>query len=425
MSGMEGTPVPSQVRSTRLRYPGVCAGCGRKVARGLTANYDAATKEVWCLLCDVGTYTSTTPGSAEPAAPVAPLERTEPIEPAPIDSGIAGGSAQREHDRRAKAREVRVKGHLGDRLGGVAIKLVPERQSTHAWAKGAKGERELAAALENLPGIVALHDRKLPRTMGNIDHLIVAPAGVFVVDAKAYDGALRIRDRGGLLRTDERLYVDGRDCSKLADGMAWQAEPVSRVVRSEGCELPVTSVLCFIGAEWPLLFRPKEFRGVRLASPKSLRKLLVEAQMLDQCGDRSAGPCARRGISGEVAEARRVSLARRACAPPDPPRSAANRPSASPERLTMVDTLALLAATWGVLMATAPILQIRRMLVRRSSADVSIAYLGVLEIGFVLWVAYGLSVGNPALVIPNSTALVVGSVLIFVAWRFKGRSVAG
>jgi MtN3 and saliva related transmembrane protein len=91
----------------------------------------------------------------------------------------------------------------------------------------------------------------------------------------------------------------------------------------------------------------------------------------------------------------------------------------------MVDTLALLAATWGVLMATAPILQIRRMLVRRSSADVSIAYLAVLEIGFVLWVAYGLSAGNPTLIVPNATALVVGTMLILVAWRYKGSSPAG
>jgi MtN3 and saliva related transmembrane protein len=91
----------------------------------------------------------------------------------------------------------------------------------------------------------------------------------------------------------------------------------------------------------------------------------------------------------------------------------------------MVDTLAVMAASWGVLMATAPLLQIRRMLVRRSSADVSISYLVVLEVGFILWVAYGISSGNPALIVPNATALMVGTVLIVVAWRYKGRSLAG
>jgi len=88
----------------------------------------------------------------------------------------------------------------------------------------------------------------------------------------------------------------------------------------------------------------------------------------------------------------------------------------------MVDPLAAMAASWGVLMAVAPLLQIRRIIVRRSSADVSIAYLIVLEIGFSLWVAYGVSAGNPALIIPNATAFVVGSATVGVAWRYQRRS---
>ena len=85
----------------------------------------------------------------------------------------------------------------------------------------------------------------------------------------------------------------------------------------------------------------------------------------------------------------------------------------------MSDTLAVLAASWGVLMAIAPILQIRRILERRSSDDVSIAYLGVLLVGFGLWVGYGISLQNLALVVPNAVALVVGIVTILIARRFR------
>ena len=85
----------------------------------------------------------------------------------------------------------------------------------------------------------------------------------------------------------------------------------------------------------------------------------------------------------------------------------------------MSDTLAVLAASWGVLMAIAPILQIRRILERRSSDDVSIAYLGVLLVGFGLWVGYGISLQNLALVVPNSVALVVGIITILIARRFR------
>lgn len=91
----------------------------------------------------------------------------------------------------------------------------------------------------------------------------------------------------------------------------------------------------------------------------------------------------------------------------------------------MTDTLAVAAASWGVLMALAPLLQIRRMLERQSSADVSIAYLGVLEIGFTLWIAYGIALRNPAIAVPNSVALLIGAATIFIALRYRSQPVRG
>jgi len=85
----------------------------------------------------------------------------------------------------------------------------------------------------------------------------------------------------------------------------------------------------------------------------------------------------------------------------------------------MVELFGLGAAAWGALMAISPILQIRRILVRRSSADVSLAYLAVLQVGFGLWVAYGLALGNPVLVVPNTMAWIVGGVTILVSWRYR------
>ena len=57
----------------------------------------------------------------------------------------------------------------------------------------------------------------------------------------------------------------------------------------------------------------------------------------------------------------------------------------------MLETvLGATAAAWGILMAISPGLQIRKMLLHRSSREVSIAYFWVLLVGFTLWVAYGL-----------------------------------
>ena len=85
----------------------------------------------------------------------------------------------------------------------------------------------------------------------------------------------------------------------------------------------------------------------------------------------------------------------------------------------MVESLGVAAAAWGVLMAVSPLLQIRRMLERQSSADVSIAYLAVLEFGFLLWVGYGISLGNPVIAVPNTVAAIVGAATISVAWFLR------
>lgn len=85
----------------------------------------------------------------------------------------------------------------------------------------------------------------------------------------------------------------------------------------------------------------------------------------------------------------------------------------------MTDAIGAVAASWGVLMAISPILQIRRVLDRRSSADISVSYLAVLQVGFTLWVGYGIALGNPAIIIPNSVAFLVGVATILIALRFR------
>jgi MtN3 and saliva related transmembrane protein len=85
----------------------------------------------------------------------------------------------------------------------------------------------------------------------------------------------------------------------------------------------------------------------------------------------------------------------------------------------VVGIFAVAAASWAVLMGLAPLLQLRRMLARRSSADVSIGYLLVLLPGFALWVAYGVASADVALVVPNIVALIVATVTVAYALRLR------
>jgi MtN3 and saliva related transmembrane protein len=85
----------------------------------------------------------------------------------------------------------------------------------------------------------------------------------------------------------------------------------------------------------------------------------------------------------------------------------------------VVGIFAVAAASWAVLMGLAPLLQLRRMLARRSSADVSIGYLLVLLPGFALWVAYRVASSDVALVVPNIVALIVATVTVAYALRLR------
>jgi hypothetical protein len=196
--------------------------------------------------------------------------------------GVAGASARREHQRRTVKRDSETRNKWGNRIGGLILRVSDEPRSTRAWSIGAAGEEKVAEELAEIDGIRLLHDRRIPGTSANIDHIVLAPGGVFVVDAKNYQGLIRVRDRGPFWRENLRLLVDGRDCSALADGLTRQVDAVVGVLADAGEDpLPrITPVLCFVDGEWPLIRRPREFRGVQLVDERSIKVLLTASDDL-------------------------------------------------------------------------------------------------------------------------------------------------
>ncbi|MDX6439366.1 MAG: MtN3 and saliva related transrane protein [Gaiellaceae bacterium] len=85
----------------------------------------------------------------------------------------------------------------------------------------------------------------------------------------------------------------------------------------------------------------------------------------------------------------------------------------------MVTVLAFSAATWGIAMAVSPVLQIRKIVHHRSSHGVSVAYMTVLFVGFLLWLAYGIALGNWAMIVPNVVAAIVIVATMAVTLRYR------
>ena len=85
----------------------------------------------------------------------------------------------------------------------------------------------------------------------------------------------------------------------------------------------------------------------------------------------------------------------------------------------MTTALAYIASGWGVAMAVSPVLQIRKIVQQRSSHGVSLGYMSVLFIGFLLWLAYGIALDNWALIVPNTVAAIVITATMLVTVRYR------
>jgi hypothetical protein len=158
---------------------------------------------------------------------------------------VAGESAQRvAQKRREKAA----------RLNRVA----------DAYDKGAEGERRTAHALVELPVAdwFVLHDVRWPgKRFANIDHVVIGPGGVFVIDSKAWSGALEVRD--GVLR--QNGYQRESAVASAADAAMAVAEQVPGLDQRT-----VSPVLCFAGDQGV----EGHTRGVILCTPGTLVAML-------------------------------------------------------------------------------------------------------------------------------------------------------
>jgi Nuclease-related domain len=108
---------------------------------------------------------------------------------------------------------------------------------TLAWRHGAEGERRTARLLAPLErhGYQVFHDLAIPGSAANVDHLVVGPTGVYVIDSKRYRGQLRY--------TGGHLWQGGRTLDRTLETLWWEATQVAETL-GFGPDLHVYPVLC-------------------------------------------------------------------------------------------------------------------------------------------------------------------------------------
>lgn len=122
-------------------------------------------------------------------------------------------------------------------------RLASLRKQIAAWERGLEGESKIAEVLSGLPsGWWVLHDRrKGPRSPANIDHIVIGPTGVHVIDTKNWSGRLWIGDKGVICgrtpMTDEtRSLAEVRDL-------------IGREVAAHGRPAPVFGVIALASGD--------------------------------------------------------------------------------------------------------------------------------------------------------------------------------
>ena len=254
---------------TVIQRLGTCVSCGQTLPSKTCAWWDSAERTVTCIACR--------PTGTTIPRPMRPSLRP----PVTAESGSGDDSLPHEYQRSVATLRRRPGVIFGEQIiGDLGAHLIDESAPTSSRVEGPSDDGVLAAFLDREVGHVAtlLHDRRVPATRNNIDHLVVSSTGIWVIDVEDHPGKVERRNAGGRFAPDPRLFVAQSDKTELVAGVAERAAAVEQVLATVGfSSIPIRGCLCFNDADWP--FRPKPFSidGVWVGWPRALVKTLLAA----------------------------------------------------------------------------------------------------------------------------------------------------
>jgi Nuclease-related domain len=138
-----------------------------------------------------------------------------------------------------------VLGGLAATAAGWGLRLRPSPDAV-AWRRGAVGERRTARLLGQLErhGWAVLHDLAVPGSQANLDHLVIGPGGVFVIDSKQYRGRLQLDPSG-------RLWHGRYPLAPALRAVSFEADRATQVLPDPDVVVVVVPILAVHGAQVP------------------------------------------------------------------------------------------------------------------------------------------------------------------------------
>jgi hypothetical protein len=122
-------------------------------------------------------------------------------------------------------------------LASWRLRFRPSEQA-RTWQRGAAGERHTAHLLRRLAcdGYVIFHDLAVPGSPANVDHLVIGPTGVFVIDSKQWIGQVHQSPDG--LAWHNHYPLD-----RILKTVRWEAQTIGQLLGTR-----TDALLCVHGA---------------------------------------------------------------------------------------------------------------------------------------------------------------------------------
>jgi Nuclease-related domain len=141
------------------------------------------------------------------------------------------------------------------------LRFRPSEQ-VKAWRRGAAGERHTARLLDRLTrdGYVVFHDLAVPGSPANVDHLVIGPSGVFIIDSKQWTGSVQ---QGA----DGLAWHNHYPLDRTLGTVRWEAQVIGRLLGTHA-----HSLLCVHGAH--VQGGGLEVQGVAIVPAHLLRSAL-------------------------------------------------------------------------------------------------------------------------------------------------------
>ena len=120
---------------------------------------------------------------------------------------------------------------------------------------------------------------------------MVAPSGIWVIDAITMPGKVAQRNVGGWFKQEPRLYVSDKDQAPLLAAIERKSEAIERLIEPLDVHgMSVDRAACFTSAEWPRLFaKPLRIADVWVTWPSNLVEMIVADGPLDVAAVRTVG----------------------------------------------------------------------------------------------------------------------------------------